>query len=222
MPLNEEEVYAIDEGKNSWLTMTKEQILTAITQAVNEGTIGDIDAGFITKIQEMNAQEVVKLWLGTMAEFQALTTKDTNTLYMFTDDPTLDDIEQKFTELESRIDDIESGGSTTSAEMYLHRISMIDSSKEIRIYLTLTTPEGAPYTLETFKTLIGGTRMSATGHMNYGGSPDQTLKALIYYIQFSSNGSTMTAGIFQSNLTSITTVVQTSLSFTDNVVNLSD
>ena len=90
--LDEKNVYAQDAGKNNFLTMTREQILTAITQAVNEGTIGDIDAGFITKLQEMNEQTVVQFWFGTTAEFQALTEKRENMLYILTDDTTLDDV----------------------------------------------------------------------------------------------------------------------------------
>ena len=110
--LDETNVYALDEGKNSWLTMSKEQILTAIMQAVNEGTIGNIDAGFVTKLQEMNNQNVVKFWLGTMTQFEALTEKDENTLYIFTDDPTLDDIESNFDDVNKKIDDIVKGETT--------------------------------------------------------------------------------------------------------------
>lgn len=101
--LDEKNVYAQDSGKNNFLTMTREQILTAITQAVNEGTIGDIDAGFVTKIQEMNNQGVVKLWVGTSSEFTAIAAKDENTLYLLTDDTTVDDIEQAFKNIEEGI-----------------------------------------------------------------------------------------------------------------------
>lgn len=89
----ETKVYALDDGKNAHETMTKEQIVAAIMQAVNEGTISDIDAGFITKIQEMNRKGELQFWVGTMAEFNALGTKDPDTLYLFTDDPTVEDLE---------------------------------------------------------------------------------------------------------------------------------
>lgn len=97
-------VYALDEGKNQWETMTREQITAAILQAVNEGTITSIDAGFITKIQEQNKLGNVKFWLGTMAEFNALPEKDPNTLYLYTDDPTLDEIEEGFRTLNADLD----------------------------------------------------------------------------------------------------------------------
>lgn len=104
MPVDEKNVYAVDEYKNQFLTMTKEQILTAIVNAVETGSIGDVDKGFITKIQELNDLQTLSLWVGTMAEFEALSTKDPNTLYMFSDDPTLTEIEQKMTEMEQEID----------------------------------------------------------------------------------------------------------------------
>ena len=104
MPVDEKNVYAVDEYKNQFLTMTKEQILTAIINAVNKGEIGNIDAGFVTKIQEMNDLQALRIWVGTMAEFQALEEKDTETLYLFTDDPTVNEIEQKLTELEQELD----------------------------------------------------------------------------------------------------------------------
>lgn len=104
MPVDEKNVYAVDEYKNQFLTMTKEQILTAIINAVNKGEIGNIDAGFVTKIQEMNDLQALRIWVGTMAEFQALEEKDAETLYLFTDDPTVTEIEQKLTELEQELD----------------------------------------------------------------------------------------------------------------------
>lgn len=109
MALDEKNVYALDSGKNSWLTMTKEQILAAITQAVSTGEIKDIDAGFITKLQEMNKQGVLSLWVGTMAEFEALGEKRKDMLYLFTDDPTVTDIEGELKNLETQIKNIVEG-----------------------------------------------------------------------------------------------------------------
>lgn len=106
----ENKVYTLDAAANRYEGMTKEQIITAITQAVNDGTISNIDAGFITKIQEMNKQGVLKWWVGTQAEFNALETKDADTLYIFTDDPLYQDINnlvQQVSELTNRVNEIE-------------------------------------------------------------------------------------------------------------------
>lgn len=100
-------VFALDEGKNAYETLTREQITAAIMQAVNEGTIGDLDAGFITKIQEMNQKGLLRFWVGTMAEFNALETKDPDTLYLFSDDPTVDDIEEAIEAVENSVSALE-------------------------------------------------------------------------------------------------------------------
>lgn len=156
-------VYALDDGANKWEAMTKEQILTAIMQAVNEGTIGDIDSGFVTTIKEMNEQKGIKLWIGTMAEYQALGGKDPNTIYLFTDDPTLQDIESNFENISNRLDEIEekienldpSPTPTPTSETKLHQVTLelsyINTSDvqtkcgEIKICLTTDatgTPDG--------------------------------------------------------------------------------
>lgn len=102
-------VYALDDGANKHETMTKEQILAAIIQAIEDGTITNIDTGFITKLQEANKKANLKIWVGTNAEFTALETKDADTLYLFTDDPTIDDMEQAVTEVEEAQNDLQAG-----------------------------------------------------------------------------------------------------------------
>lgn len=89
--------YVLDTGDNKIESMSKEQILAAITQAVENGTISDVDTGFVTTIKEQNHQQGLKFWYGTMAEFNALGSKQPNTFYIFSDDTTLQDIEDKFT-----------------------------------------------------------------------------------------------------------------------------
>ena len=66
--------------------MTKEQIITAINNAISTGSVGDVDAGFITKVKATNADKYITFWLGTRAEYNALTTKSENCLYIITDD----------------------------------------------------------------------------------------------------------------------------------------
>ena len=79
-------VYVICDQNCKFEGITKDQIITAITNAVNSGDIGDIDAGFITKIKETNANKTMQFWVGTSAQFIALKTKDENTFYILTDD----------------------------------------------------------------------------------------------------------------------------------------
>ena len=78
--------YVYCEDNCKFESMTKEQILTAIQQAVEEGEIHDVDTGFITKILEQNCGNNVKVWVGTEAEFNALQTKADDTIYIYTTD----------------------------------------------------------------------------------------------------------------------------------------
>lgn len=68
-------------------TMTKEQILAAIAQATGFDNV-DPDAGFITRVKEKNGGNYVTFWVGTQAQYNAIESKDTNCLYIITDDTT--------------------------------------------------------------------------------------------------------------------------------------
>ena len=60
--------------------MTKEQIVAAIAEATGSTPTG-VDDAFITKIKEQNANAAMKIWVGTRAQYNALTEKDADTLY---------------------------------------------------------------------------------------------------------------------------------------------
>lgn len=68
-------------------SMTKEEIYSAIVQAIEQGEIGDIDTGFVTKIKEQNHNNDLKFWKGTQAEYNALEAVDPTTYYILTDAP---------------------------------------------------------------------------------------------------------------------------------------
>lgn len=97
-------VYVLDEAKNAFQGMTKEQIMTAIENMASTGSPGDIDGGFISKILELNKEGLLRFWVGTMAEFNALEEKEEGVLHLFSDDPTVDDIEQAITDIETALD----------------------------------------------------------------------------------------------------------------------
>lgn len=81
-------VYVICDQNCKFEGMTKEQILTAIMQAVNEGTIGDIDAGFVTTIKTINGLPL-KFFVGEQSAYDALTDEEKNNLFaVITNDTT--------------------------------------------------------------------------------------------------------------------------------------
>lgn len=145
----ETKVFALDEGKNAYETLTREQITSAIMQAVNEGTIGDLDAGFITKIQEMNKQGLLRFWIGTMAEFNALEEKDADTLYLFSDDPTVDDIEEAIAAVENdlegykEINDLQVAYCKGQISNLNTRVTALEKGSRVTVYPNLAIEWGA-------------------------------------------------------------------------------
>lgn len=102
---NEERTYfVICEDNCKFEGMTKEQIINAIAEATGATPESiDVDAAFITKIKEMNANKNLKFWIGTTAQFEALPSKVQDTLYILTDDDTADSLEALYTELNAAI-----------------------------------------------------------------------------------------------------------------------
>ena len=95
--------YCYSDNDCKYPTMTAEQILTAIQQAIENGAITDPDEAIISKLGEMNASNTVQVWIGTEAQFNALSGINRvskcvirigtdGVLYLCTDDTTLEDI----------------------------------------------------------------------------------------------------------------------------------
>lgn len=78
--------YCICDSNCKFETMTKEQILAAIAQAVETGSVGDCDTGFVTTIKEKNGGRGVTFWVGTQAQYNAIASKEENCMYIITDD----------------------------------------------------------------------------------------------------------------------------------------
>ena len=87
--------------------MTKEQILTAIVQAVNEGTIRDIDTGFVTTLKTINGM-ALKFFVGTQSEYEALSEDDKKSVFaIITNDTSKESIERAIKTLTDKVDVIE-------------------------------------------------------------------------------------------------------------------
>lgn len=65
-------VYAICDDDCRFPTLTQEQILEAIQQAIEQGYVSDPDGAVISRIKEINANGSLQIWTGTEAEFNAL------------------------------------------------------------------------------------------------------------------------------------------------------
>ena len=83
--------------------MTKEQIYELIAEMTGE-TVQDIDQAFITKLKEINKGNSIRLWVGTTAEYNALTEKEEDVLYICTDDTFVYDTGIEIQNIKDKID----------------------------------------------------------------------------------------------------------------------
>lgn len=116
--------YCFCDANCKFETMTKEQILAAIEQAVNGGTIGDVDAGFITKVKEKNGGNSVTFWVGTQAQYNAIAEREQNCLYIITDETTFDDVAKT---VEQAAADAQAAAEAAKAAVYV-----VDSKTDIQ------------------------------------------------------------------------------------------
>lgn len=96
-------IYVRGDNDGNYVGMTKEEILTAIVQAISGGTIGNVDTGFITTIKEQNKGQGLMFWVGTTAEYEALAEKTNNVLYIKTDDTSASDINNAIGALQTAV-----------------------------------------------------------------------------------------------------------------------
>lgn len=98
--MSERKYYVINDDDCRFESMTAEQILTAIQEAVTEGSIGDPNDAVISKLKELRTGGAVQIWTGTEAEFNAISPAPTigksvvriganGVLYLCTDDSTI-------------------------------------------------------------------------------------------------------------------------------------
>lgn len=76
-----QDYYVLCDDNCRYVGMTKEQIIAAIAEATGS-TPTNIDSAFITQIKEQNKNNAMKIWVGTRAEFNAITPA-ADTLYFF-------------------------------------------------------------------------------------------------------------------------------------------
>lgn len=97
-------VYVICNSNCKFEGMTKEQILTAIAQAVESGKISDVDTGFITTIKTIKGQPL-KFFVGERSEYEALTEDEKKNLFaIITNDTTKESLMNIVEEMQDILD----------------------------------------------------------------------------------------------------------------------
>lgn len=120
--------YVICDDDSKHEGMTKEQILAAITQAIETGSIGNCDTGFITKIKEQNRGGYITVWAGTQAQYNAIAEKALNCLYIITDDTASADTKAAFDAARKAAEDAAAaaGGAASKAVSLLMPVDITD------------------------------------------------------------------------------------------------
>lgn len=107
-------VFVLDKLGNNYLGQTKEQIIATIQEELTSGNVPSfIDKKFLTKLREINSNQDFKIWIGSTAEFQSLTSKDATTFYILSDDNTVDAWESRLTNLETAVSSFDAELQTT-------------------------------------------------------------------------------------------------------------
>lgn len=112
--MSDRKFYVLCADNCKFESMTKEQILAAIEQAVSTGKITDVDTGFVTSLKEQNANKALTFWVGTTAEYNALSEKADNCFYILTDDTMAEDIKLNIEEIKNDISSLNTKFTDTS------------------------------------------------------------------------------------------------------------
>lgn len=99
-------VYVICDQNCKFEGMTKEQILTAIAQAVASGEIKDVDTGFVTTIKTITGTPL-KFFVGEQATYDALSEEEKRNLFaIITNDTTKEGILTALDNLRTDLDQV--------------------------------------------------------------------------------------------------------------------
>lgn len=139
--------YVICDNGCKFESLTKEQILTAITQAINDGNVGNVDTGFITTLKTINGKPL-KFFVGTQAEYELLTDSDKKDLFaMITNDATKDALLGAIELLNIEIDNLAQG--LSSGEIVPKCVT--DLETELRREISTVTVGSAASVVEELK-----------------------------------------------------------------------
>ncbi|QHJ73719.1 hypothetical protein [Butyrivibrio virus Bo-Finn] len=102
-------VYGFDDGNNKQEVYTKQEVLSILQQAIDQGRTEGIDPSLVPQssgMKEKNHGQSMAFWVGTSAEFNALHLNnvqkfigyvdENNNVYIMTDDDTLTEIARQF------------------------------------------------------------------------------------------------------------------------------
>lgn len=134
-------VYVICDSNCKFEGMTKEQIFTAIKQAVEGGEIKDVDAGFITTIKTINGLPL-KFFVGTQEKYNTLSTEEKINLFaIITNDTTKEALEKAINDIE----ELEKFKENELLKSNVRTVSAFDNTNSIGYEFDVHLDEGKAY-----------------------------------------------------------------------------
>lgn len=100
--------YVVSDDDCRFEALSREQIIAAIAEATGNTPTG-VDDAFITKIKEQNKNGNLMFWVGTEAQYNALATKDTNTLYIVSGGSETDYLQSEIESLQADVTAMKGG-----------------------------------------------------------------------------------------------------------------
>ncbi len=120
---DERKYYVLCDQNCKFESMTKEQILTAIVQAVENGTFDNIDTGFVTTLKTINNKSL-KFFVGTQNEYDSLSSEEKEGVFaIITNDTYKDDILNAIVALEGITESLDNRVGVvenTISHLYMH------------------------------------------------------------------------------------------------------
>ena len=134
--------------------MTREQILTAIQEAVAQGYVSDPDNAVFSKIKDIHASAAIQIWVGTEAEFNALSPSPTvgkavvrmgadGVMYICKDDSTLDVFTEwayRFETIDKHMNNKNNPHGVTAAQVGAAKEKHTHSLDEVGVVISETEP----------------------------------------------------------------------------------
>lgn len=125
---SERNYYVLCDDNCRFEGMTKSQIQAAIAQAVESGTIYDLDTGVATKLKEINHNKKIEFWVGTQSEYNALEERAKNVLYIISDDNSKDELLATVERLSSELTAVETTVNDTMASQIEAMQNAVDTA----------------------------------------------------------------------------------------------
>lgn len=114
--MSERTYYVLCADNCKFESMTKQQILSAIYQGVTYGTI-DVGEGLVSQIREINHNANISFWIGTQAEYNAISQREENVIYIISDDTSKEELIADVEALAQTVDGIQTAVTTAASDI---------------------------------------------------------------------------------------------------------